>query len=472
MKIQNISFAHYAKSKINNNQKHISYDTNPIPGDSVSFKGRKELTPEEKFERAMDIVSCFSKEQIQNMDDFDQGHLEGIQHGLKTFEGMNFKEIYFLLSKMGELCVPVIRDCSGMCPVCSVNGLPKDRKTPELLDRIDFEDYSNFTHDLKTINERLGFDMEEAALSERSLLEKFIGLTPMVSLFHDSDCKDVWIKDKDGKIHEFPELNKMLFDATGIKGIFDTTGGWSRSNEKVQKRMESLADYYTKPENQNEIEQINISLNPYHGIMEKANKFKNKGDIDGYNRLKSTYVKNIANAMYTFTPLIDFDAYQILAKAFQDDEDSKFDDYKVPVLEQLKEEVFEVLEKRYSDDLKNKNYKFVKNKGDISDLMNKIKRKSYGVSVAFLPSARKNIFSDIPVDQKYIFPKYSALGPVLKKTDLFVDINGKIYFKNDFQVFKTDKSFNFKNKDRPTKQIYPQPEKRIISIENRDFIDY
>lgn len=472
MKVQNISTIPFLKRNIDNSQreKAVAFSTQPVLQDTVSFKRQPELTPEQKFERAMDIVSCFSHDQIMHMDDFDQGHLEGIQYGLKSFEGMNFKEIYFLLSNMNELCVPLIRDCAGMCPVCAVNGLPKDRSADNMIHKTDFEDFSNFTHDLKSIRERLGFDMEENAMSKQPPWAGMFGYKPVVFLFYDSDCKDIVLEDKDGKIHEFPELNKMLFDATKMKGIFDTAG-WSRTNAKVQKRMEALADYYSKPEHQKEIEQINISFNTYHGIMEKANQFKNKGDIDGYNRLRAIYVKNIANAMYTFTPLIDFNAYQILLKAFDDNDDSQFADYKTPVLEELMQDVFEALEKRYKEDLDNNNYKFVSNNQDISVLMSKIKSKSDDITTQFIPSARNNMFSKISVDENKYFQKNTPVNEVLNGANMLVDMNGKIYFRSDFEVFATDKSFNFKNKDKKTKQIYPEPAEKIISVKNRDFID-
>lgn len=474
MKIQNISITNYTKPNFNNNQKTSSYISKPIQPDTVSFSGRlQELTPEEKYERAMEIVDCFSEDQIMYMDDFDQRHLEGIQYGLKSFEGMSFKEIYFLLSNMGEITVPVARFCSGKCPVCAVDALPKDRAEKNMIHKMDFEDYSNFTNDLKSIGERLGFDMYESAMSKKSPLAAIMGDRPATALFYDSDCKDVWLEDKEGKIHEYPELNKMLYDATEMGGIFDTAG-WSPTNTKVQTRMENLAKYYSSTKHQKEIEQINISINPYHGIMEKANEYKNKGDLEGYNRLKNNYVKNIANAIYTFTPLLDFRGYDFLTKAFKDDADPLFDDYKKPVLKQLQNEIVDAVEQRYKEDLKNKNHKFVRKQKDIDVLMKKIKLRigdDYSIYTKFNPSGRKNMFSKIPVETKMYFPNNTPLGQVVEQTSMLVDVNGKIYFKNDFEVFETDKSFNFKNKDKNTKQILPRPNERIISLKDREFIE-
>lgn len=171
------------------------------------------------------------------MTDIEQKNLEGIQYSLKTFENLSFPQIYFLLSNMGEISVPIIRDCSGMCPVCNVNGRPKERNT-NAISCMDFDDFKNFTDDLKEITRRLNFDCAEKSLEKLILATKEYGYftTPSSALFYDSDGKDIWLKDANGIIHEFPELNKMLYDATGIKGIFDTAG-WSPRNSLVQKRI-------------------------------------------------------------------------------------------------------------------------------------------------------------------------------------------------------------------------------------------
>lgn len=57
-----------------------------IAKDTVSFSGRIEMTPQQKLERALDIVECFSDKQIYNMDDFDRKHLEGIQYRLAAMQ--------------------------------------------------------------------------------------------------------------------------------------------------------------------------------------------------------------------------------------------------------------------------------------------------------------------------------------------------------------------------------------------------
>lgn len=474
MFIKSISNPIIHKNNITDNRKHYGYvsQNNNLATDVVSFKGNKELSAIEKYERAIDIVDCFSQKQIQNMDDFDQKHLEGIQYGLKTFENLSFPQIYFLLSNMGEISVPVVRDCSGMCPACNVNGRPKERNT-DTISRMDFEDFKNFTDDIKEISRRLNFDCAAKSLEKLIQDTKEYGYftTPSSALFYDSDGKDIWLKDDKGTIHEFPELNKMLYDATGIKGIFDTAG-WSPRNSIVQKRIEKLVNYYSKPENQKEIDQFNISVNPYHGIMQKANEYKNKGDMVSYERMKKAYVNNIANAMYTCTPLLDSDCYQILIKAVDSRQDNRFKDYDQEVCMNLIKEIIKTLFDKYLQDIENGNYKYAKNFEEAQMLASKQVEKFSTLLTNITPSSKNNIFSTIKDNYSYIKNKKTAsYNDVMQKKliNALIDVNGKVYINNDHELFETDICLNFKNKDKKSKQLYPLPDKRILNTKNKTF---
>lgn len=453
-------------------KKHIFFNNYKLTTDTVSFKGNREILTIEKYERAINIVNSYSKKQIQNMTDLEQKNLEGIQYGLKTFENLSFPQIYFLLSNMGEISVPVIRDCSGMCPVCNVNGRPKERNT-NAISRIDFEDFKNFTNDIKEISRRLNFDCAAKSLEKLMNDTKEYGYytTPTSALFYDSDGKDIWLKDSKGIIHEFPELNKILYDATGIKGIFDTAG-WSPRNTQVQKRMERLVSYYSKPENQKEVDQINISVNPYHGIMEKANEYKNNGDMASYERMKKAYINNIVNTMYTCTPLLDSDCYQILIKAVDSKQDNRFKDYDQEVCINLIKEIMKTLFDKYLEDIQNENYKYVKNFEEAQICTSKQVKKFSTLLTNLIPSAKNNMFSEIKDNYSYIKNKKKATyNDVMQKklNSILVDVNGKVYINNDHEIFGTDICLNFKNKDKKTKQIYPLPDKRILNTKNKTF---
>lgn len=447
--------------------------TNTLACDTVSFTGREKLSPVERYERAMDIIDCFTKDQIQNMDAFDQSHLEGIQYGLKSFEGMSFKDIYFLLSRTENLTIPLYRDCSGRCAACFLNGRPKEHnlENKNLIERTDFEDFKTLAEDLKEIVKRTKFDCRLKGLENMAKKYSAFG-EPLTALFYDSDSKDTWLKDKNGNIHEFPELNKMLYDAVGVKGLFDTAG-WSPTNKKVQERIERTVEYYTNNKNQNELECFNISLNTYNGLMKKANDFKEKGDLDGYNRMRAQYVKNIANAMYTFTPLLNCGMYQVMAKCVSEDEGKEFDNYKTPVLKSLEEDIINALRQRYEQDLEQGNTKFVKDEIDIDMLIDEQKNSITRPLTNLSPNPVNELFSKLPEDDDYYFIKdneYADFYKVLDNADsVIIDMNGKIYLANDNETFETELQLNFKNKDKETKQIYPIPDERKLNIKNKTF---
>lgn len=475
MQIKNISFSLPTNISFQASKPVIKTHSQPLC-DTVSFGGRQhsDLAPQEKLQRALNIVDTFSKDEILNLSDRDVEELEGLQYGLKTFEGLSFKEVYFILCNLGELSLPLYRDCAGMCPACNVNGRPAEFLKPENLRRMDYEDFENFTDDLKEICSRLKFDLFDKAVIKniKDNIDSGVFTFPATALFYDSDGKDIWLKDKDGTVHEFPELNKRLYEATGTRGIFDTAG-WSKNDKKTQERMERLVDYYSKFENQQEIDQINISFNTYNGLLQKANEYKEKGDLAGYERMKKVYTSNIANALYTFAPLIDEEFFSVFTKAVDYGAPSKFDDYKKISIFGLAEDTIYHLIDRYEDDLKNKNYKYVKDKEDIYELIKSFV-KAFGVpSTVLSPSARENIFSDLNKEKfDYIKDnKNATYDDVVNQrlTNILVDMNGKVYLNNDIELYETDVQLNFKNKDKKTKQIYPIPEKRILRVKEKSF---
>lgn len=472
MLIQKIPFANVIT---NNNQTQpvafgkkcaISYSRN---GDLFT-KTTPSLTPEEKFKKASKFAKELPQHEIQSMSEETQEKLEGIQYGLKTFEGMKFKEIYFILSNAGGFTIPLYRDCAGRCAACYLNGRPKDNTSQ--LERMDYDDYKNLTQDLKVLTNRINFDCKTKGIQNAIKHHNMSIGESLTALFYDSDSKDTWLKDKDGVVHEFPELNKMLYDATGIKGLFDTAG-WSPKNTKVQERVERTVDYFKNPEHVDEILQINVSLNTYHGLMKKANDYKAKGDIDGYHRMRNQYVKNVANAMYTMTPLLDTWSYNVMVKCVDNSESDKFAPYKEDVCNELRDDVLETLRERFLDDFHEGNTKFVKSYHDIHTLVGKHLNAMSANNTYLSPSPKDKLFADLynPNPSYIKYKKHVRLDEVLKEADnVLIDLNGKVYFTNDEEVFETNTQLNFKNKDKESKQIYPIPDKRKINIKKRKFV--
>lgn len=424
--------------------------------------------------RAQSYAKTLSSDEVLHLSQKQQKRLEGLQYGLKSFEGLTFKEIYFLISKPDALFVPVYRDCAGRCAACYVNGRPKRHDIADRLERMDFDDFKNFTNDLKELNKRLKFNLRNKFL-QNNFNKTSAKEEPVSALFYDSDCKDIWLQDKDGRVHEFSELNKMLHEATGIKGLFDTAG-WSPRNTGVQQRVERMVDYYTASNHADEIDEINVSLNTYHGLLVKANQFKAKGDMEGYKRLRYQYVKNMANAIYTMTPFLNSPLevkkkYVVLVKCVNSSTPAAFNDYKSDTLQKIIDEIFVELEKKYCDDLKSGVKKYVQSEENIPKLLKAHRERFSNVITWLSPNPANELFSKLPqADYALVKNRKASFKDVLEAAHaVFINMNGKVYLSNDSEVFATDLQLNFKNKNKKTKMIFPIPDVRRVHVKDKSF---
>ena len=155
--------------------------------------------------------------------------------------------------------------------------------------------------------------------------------------------------------------------------------------------------------------------------------------------MRKVYASNIANVLYTFTPLIDEEFFSVFTKAVDYGAPEKFDDYKKVSIFGLAEEVIYQLVDRYEEDLKNKNYKYVRDKDDIYELIKSYVKVFAVPSTVLSPSARENIFSDLNKEKfDYIKDnKNATYDDVINQrlTNILVDLNGKVYLNNDLEFY-------------------------------------
>ena len=228
--------------------------------------------------------------------------LEGIQEGLKTFEGLSMKQIAFALTDLHS--INMIRGCINHCLHCYANAQP-------FISRSLFESFKQITDDIFTLRNRLGFN----PVSHRG--DKYI------DCYFDSDGIDMHLFDKEGNKHDAVELGKIIHSSTGMKAVFDTNG-WDRNNKERQQIAEDYVQKLSDKNNSKHFFQINLSLNPFNPKYLNALK-------DGYDPKKYSplipidecvnpkpvdakvkkaednyreYVKNEANVLFTFTPLL------------------------------------------------------------------------------------------------------------------------------------------------------------------------
>ena len=229
--------------------------------------------------------------------------LEGIQEGLKTFDGMSMKQIAFALTDLHS--INMIRGCINHCLHCYANAQPFISRTP-------FESFKQIMDDIVALKKRIGIN----PVSHRG--QKY------VDCYFDSDGIDMHLFDKDGKKHDAIELGKLIHESTGMKAVFDTNG-WDRNDKERQQIAEDYVKKLLDEDNSKHFYQINISLNPFNPKYVRALKdgFKpetyspfikirlDKPNIVTKNaKLQKAendyreYIKNETNTLFTFTPLL------------------------------------------------------------------------------------------------------------------------------------------------------------------------
>ena len=228
--------------------------------------------------------------------------LEGIQEGLKTFEGLNMKQIAFALTDLHS--INMIRGCINHCLHCYANAQP-------FITRSFFESFKQIMDDISALKKRIGI----SPVSHRG--DKY------VDCYFDADGMEMHLFDKNGNKHDAIELGELIHKSTGMKSVFDTNG-WDRNNKEKQAAAEEYVKKFSDKKISKHFFQINLSLNPFNPKYITALK-------DGYNpseysplipvneiaeqskvdpKLKKAenkyreYIKDEVNMLFTFTPLV------------------------------------------------------------------------------------------------------------------------------------------------------------------------
>lgn len=359
---------------------------------------------------------------------FNLDKLNGIQTGIKTFEGLSIKEIGLILNNLSTIMVK--RGCSNRCSHCFCEAIPQHfTKDSNLTSSISWEDFGNFFNDYEQLKNRLGFDV--------------IHSDKVISLFHDADCVEIEMKDKNGKVYDFADASELLLNKTPCRELFDTSG-WNPKSGRLQKRAEKIVQFLAK--NANRMNQINISVNPFHALLEKSNECIKAGDIVNAKYFRNLYTDRMANTIFTFTPILDSVSFILRTKS-----DNQF--HSERSLRTIEQEILIKLEEMYNKDSAS-SQKYAKNKTQVYEIMAKVKRglnkKSY--EIASLGRA-KNFF--INSEDKSFWSIYSDLemffGELKRKSpETFIDANGQIYVSNSYLTSPTKMQLNFSNKDKKT----------------------
>lgn len=426
--------------------KYISIkSTQPKSQSSINFVGRDVVLINPIKSNAIKYAKS-----LKNFHNIDFSKLDGIQEGIEVFEGCKISQIIPNFQRLQSIAL--IRGCRNQCGHCYL-----DAKPPVVYGN--FEDFKSLIDGIKELNNRLSVDLKT----------KNIFSTNYMVLFHDSDCSNLFLRDKNGNIHEFPELNRMQFSATGKLGVFDTAG-WSIKNKTTQERMERLVEYYDNDENFNrEIAMINISINPFIGINYKAIENLKNGNLKNYEKLTDIYTDNAANTVITFSPLFKKGKAGIIGMSFDKKyfKNEQFLGITAPDYEILVKKIFAKVNKLLDKDFAEKK-KYSKTPEELNDIKYSINYELSNYHNKFVKNGRADRFFPDKITNHY--EKYNSLTKDLQKSYIdintvsLIDLNGKVYRVNPYCAFSTDTQFNYKNLGNYKSPITPKPYDGIIKF--------
>ncbi len=401
----------------------------------VSFKRLEKEITQKSFDLAQKYVNKIHK-QIKDpiFSSFDSDKLEGIQYGIEVFKGLSINQIKLLTSNLNEFLI--MRGCSHRCSSCAANAVPQHfKKDSNIISSMTKEDFDSFVDGISELNQRLGINT----------LESYI--LSVKKLFHDGDCMEIEMKDKNGNIYDFMDTTQLLQSKLKLKGYFDSVG-WNPKSEKYQRRAEKFIKYFK--ENNKQFDQIAISVNPFDGILEKANLYKKEGNVKKALEYKNIYTDRIANAIFTFTPVIKENNFGFLTRM-----KSNNPLYDKHMLYSLISDIVRKLENLYNQDLLSKQH-HIKEQSQIDNNMKIIIKK---INENFEDIGKigraKELFASGEEDMTpfgQITKERDLLTKVIddNKLNLCVDSNGKVYISNYNFFLPTNIQLNFSTKNKNT----------------------
>lgn len=397
----------------------------------------------------------------------DMDKLEGLQYGIDVFKNMTMRDLEYTSEFLHIIAVK--RGCKHMCAHCYADARPSNRE-------MSFEDFSSITNGFKEIRKRLhGLDIYGNNIPQTDNIPIF----QATELFYDADCMDIILKDKKGIEHDFTELPKILFETMGRKTVFDTSG-WYRNNKKMQERAEKYAQFYSKPENIKYLKQFNISFNPFNASYIASRKALDNKDYDKAKRLKDRFLDDMANSLFTFTPVAHHDNFNILVRAFKPNvKNSNY--FNVKDMTLMVKDVLNRLSRLYLEDL-NGEQKLIKSLDDYNKYIKiMVNHFNTGIDTSLNSSGRmKQFIKDHNIknanlqNHEEITPEIiEKLQPSARLSKVIhqklIDTDGKVYYFDYARIIPTEIQLNINDKDKPTPKFTNLIKDFIITKENVNY---
>jgi len=407
-------------------------------------------------------------EKEYNLLNFNLTRLNGIQKGIEVFENLSMKEIAFVYDQFYNISIN--RGCSNRCGHCFADAVPQHFKQDSgMISAVSMEDFTLLMNGIKKLNKRLGFN----AVKQNEY--------KTLAIFHDSDCIELEIKDKAGKIFDFSDTTDLLHETVRKKSLFDTSG-WPPSNKKQQERAEKFVKYFSQKDNMKKIGQINISLNPFHALNMKSIYHKKAGNEQLAKVFRNLYTDRMANVLYTFTPIIEDPRYSFNARAMGK-EAKIFEGCSIDELKVLIKEILVKVEVKYNQDFASER-KYIKRQSQIKENISILENKcsdiykiaGVGRAKTIFDKNSKNVKEHNKLNRKNIslLKKNIRSNPFITGGSRFyrcVDVNGKVYITDFLMAVSTEIQLNFRNKDKGTVPFAELPKNLVITKKmiERDF---
>lgn len=359
----------------------------------------------------------------------DLSKVEGIQKDIPLFFNSTMQEIKFLTKNFSVL--NIAQGCNSECSHCLRNA-----KRPSAQSTILWDDLERFTGGVEALNERLGFDI-------------FQGNNYLV-LHDDFNPPEVLLKDANGSSYNFADALKLVFKKLHIP-IETVTSGWNKSDSVSEKAAADVVDFFQKMPEANAL--TSISVNPFHGILEKSRKLARDGNPEMARFWREVYTDRIAHAIETFLPVFKEGKASLIYRHAGGDFAKT--DVGAKETANLYREIYQKLAKRLGnsfteiEDLKPEKFeeelpvRFIEAKGR--------GRRYFSAQENF--EKQKNLISEKN--------KWETSSPGERAKNAYdytikeVDIRGNVYGGTlSESLIKTDIQLNYKNKDVPSIPLY------------------
>jgi len=390
--------------------------------------------------------------------------LEGLQYNIKAFKGLTMKEIQYLSENLHVIAVK--RGCTHMCGHCYADAKPSRRQ-------MSYEDFHTITGGFKTLRKRLhGLDIywSNNPMAQQERIYK------TTELFYDADCMDIVLKDKKGKEYDFIELANELYDSLGRQTVFDTSG-WDINNKKLQERAFKYAAHFSSPENMEKLAAFNVSFNVFNASYIASRKALQAGDIEKAARLRNKFTTNMANTLFTFTPVAEHPNFGIMLRSFRAFTAKHSKGFNEKDMVALRTEVLRKLDDMFRKDFEGEK-RYIKVEADIKKYMALFNRKMDKIDTRLNSSGRMADFVKEHGIVTTAFQDHSKTTPIIidslkesarkPKTILMrlIDADGKVYHMDYARFIPTEIQLNISGKNKPTPTLANLVKNFVITREN------